>query len=976
MALTPAPAPRKRAKLDTFAASLDELISQLQTINSSLASDSAPSHSSLIRELNSLTLKREAFEGSLRRVKKQLEEVEQSKDWREELDRDGVELWNRSTALKDSWDDFGSATENDKAKEVIALIRLNAFKIIRLGAPEPLEEKDHVALLALSTKTYTALSSSTNLAAADDILSVGAEHCASISLGPPLDGSQGARASPPLSTVRIVLAHYTTRITLSIQSGKMGVAEWIKSKIKDELFGFLQEREICKVANTAHEAGRWMLASKARRESSSSAADEGESAKALPWLLWAFELLEGVQGEASEAMKINVLSVLVEAYLDPSAGSSRLEKADQTLIKLLRLQPTAALWRRRIKLLVARSAGDGEITRAFVEASTAVTPWTEDEGARLLQELHKLPDNRRSLKSGVYEALVDVAIQMQQREACNRDSMSEGSASTSSISPTSPFLAQVVMSAVLSIKSGPSLHTLFEHISGAAPSFQLDPQSAFLCTTYIWRSADKAHAQGKTEEAAELCLLCTKPMLAAMKETTWSKSFRKAALCYGELKKYDEAEKSIAHDSSAKGRFLRLYNLIGNARYEEAAALIEAMVSAEGFYLQLLLWTAKAAQEAGSDPLLSKVLECLITYSARHEEAVVGVDCMVLFRQLIRLLMYQLSDEEEEVNAELLSLLRGHFAAALKLATRLSKQTPIPEKLAQGVAWLYRIGYNLCTRFINNPALGSSSCSFFGVIASLIELETSLSTSTNPKDLATLMRCRLVALTEDLNSARAASTTTSAGVDAYKKLLSHLDKLETDCAELSRGKPRNEQLERTRETLGALKLEAFAALGDWGRALELAEADSSVRTEKSIKILAQKAVEDDSCPPAIVLEILKATLKNLFGRGDLDTIRLMAGLLLEDKPDEAFEYFSIAVSFLASLSSYPIEEQSWLTISAWDKGIDAFTGHHPSAGHQWCSLALRLARSSQAPLLAKQMENDYKSLCEKFPEDGEEEMRG
>lgn len=59
----------------------------------------------------------------------------------------------------------------------------------------------------------------------------------------------------------------------------------------------------------------------------------------------------------------------------------------------------------------------------------------------------------------------------------------------------------------------------------------------------------------------------------------------------------------------------------------------------------------------------------------------------------------------------------------------------------------------------------------------------------------------------------------------------------------------------------------------------------------------------------------------------------MACLLIEEKPDEAFEYFSIATSFIASLvrsllpnlfsesnshvnfslkqSSYPAEEQSW-----------------------------------------------------------------
>lgn len=63
-----------------------------------------------------------------------------------------------------------------------------------------------------------------------------------------------------------------------------------------------------------------------------------------------------------------------------------------------------------------------------------------------------------------------------------------------------------------------------------------------------------------------------------------------------------------------------------------AAALVEAMINADGFFLKLLLWTAKAAQEADSDALLCKVFECLVSYSTRHGETVAGVDCMVVFR--------------------------------------------------------------------------------------------------------------------------------------------------------------------------------------------------------------------------------------------------------------------------------------------------------------------------------------------------------
>lgn len=194
--------------------------------------------------------------------------------------------------------------------------------------------------------------------------------------------------------------------------------------------------QICKLASTSCEAGRWLLAPKARKDAKSRAVDEGDSAKALPWLLWSLELLEGVGGEESRAMqvcptppldavradslrlrKINVLAVLVEAYLDPSAGPSRMEKAEEAIMQLL-VSYSSLLLQRSLTLAFVRSAfnrpalfrggassfsslGMQATARllevsfmirlpsydlpysplAFVEASTA-SPWTEDQGAR------------------------------------------------------------------------------------------------------------------------------------------------------------------------------------------------------------------------------------------------------------------------------------------------------------------------------------------------------------------------------------------------------------------------------------------------------------------------------------------------------------------------------------------------------------------------------------------------------------------
>lgn len=100
---------------------------------------------------------------------------------------------------------------------------------------------DHAHLLSLSTKTVTALRIANDGSTADGVLSAGAEHCAAIDL---------STSSTSAMLVRTVLAHYTARMNSSVQGGKDGVAEWIKSKIKKDVLPSLNEREVRCIAGT------------------------------------------------------------------------------------------------------------------------------------------------------------------------------------------------------------------------------------------------------------------------------------------------------------------------------------------------------------------------------------------------------------------------------------------------------------------------------------------------------------------------------------------------------------------------------------------------------------------------------------------------------------------------------------------------------------------------------------------------------
>lgn len=56
------------------------------------------------------------------------------------------------------------------------------------------------------------------------------------------------------------------------------------------------------------------------------------------------------------------------------------------------------------------------------------------------------------------------------------------------------------------------------------------------------------------------------------------------------------------------------------------------MVVSKGFSVQLLLWSAKAAQGAALKPLLQEVVERLLEYFLKHRNDETAVDLLAVLR--------------------------------------------------------------------------------------------------------------------------------------------------------------------------------------------------------------------------------------------------------------------------------------------------------------------------------------------------------
>ncbi|KAL8284108.1 hypothetical protein RQP46_004857 [Phenoliferia psychrophenolica] len=208
--------------------SLAALLSQLSLVATALSSGEVEP-AALLLGLKPAQDALQSFEGALQGVPSQTAVANVlPRAWQEDLDREGVSLWNRSTALRYSAGSQGSADREDgkDRKLTIAALRKLAFELISLGTPQPLTPTTHLSLLSLATKAALAASSANDLTSTNSLLSTAASHAESVSV------PQNAAGSPTSDEAKALVAFYSARARASIRAGNAPIATWMMSKLK------------------------------------------------------------------------------------------------------------------------------------------------------------------------------------------------------------------------------------------------------------------------------------------------------------------------------------------------------------------------------------------------------------------------------------------------------------------------------------------------------------------------------------------------------------------------------------------------------------------------------------------------------------------------------------------------------------------------------------------------------------------------
>ncbi|GAA5927429.1 hypothetical protein JCM1841_000470 [Sporobolomyces salmonicolor] len=875
--------------------------------------------------------------------------------YKDELDAKGVMLWNRSTALKYAREEGTANGERRAWHEVWAKLRHLSYRLIRAGTVEPLTDEEHLSLLSLSTKTSLAYLAAEQPDPAFSLLSEAAAYAealrSSSSLNP-IFTSERAKA---------LLAHYAFRMRISFVKSIPAIAGWLKDKadtlVKNEK---LPWRQVERLATTAYEIGSVML--KQKKGADQLATEDGAgTSDAIVWLEWALELLERGEGQAVHALQLATLKALVLAFLNATPAKSQWHRAEETLEQLLVLEPTPPLSRRRVRLVLARDGSDAEVVQSFVNAASRAV-LSEQDGERLLSEVHRIPEGRRALRFDVLSAMVSPVLLN-----CS-SSRWAGTVNPQSQAPR--FLDQIVSTAVFFVKESdqPKLAALLDAI-GTAANFRLSPDVAFLCITYIWRQGDTANGAQRFTDASDWYLLATKPVLQSIEAGTMAKSIRKAALSYLEAKQFQRADEVMqlpaAQDDLAKSHFVRFYSALLQKNKTRAIGAFRAMCTAPHFAPNQLLWAAKFAFEAREQDLLAAILAILLDM-CRNGTDLAGVDLMTLSRCLVRILLNKLEGGTDAVpdECEIAPAFRQHLESALTVARTLAGREHVPESLGKDVAWLHKATYHTCCRFASEWS-NDTLAPLYALVASFIDLELQLSVAVDAPTLSILWTCRYAALVGQAWQVRAKAAAEQ--MPAYQSLAPKLRDYHTDLVAAAGRYPQfaKDKVNRLVNASLSLQTEALVALSDWEGLSQLVdvfeEGESSDEASlQALMIIADKASTSIHCPRDVVCSIYRKTLAILYSKHALDTssmalwLRMMIMALLQREPDEALQYVQNALQLIRnSPSDYPAEEAAWLISTSWDYGLDAYAANALEQGRAWCEKAAEIAHLADPPLAAQ-----------------------
>ncbi|KAF4566535.1 hypothetical protein EYR36_011966 [Pleurotus pulmonarius] len=653
--------------------------------------------SAVVKDLHQVASLAQSF--TERRAKSSKQRVE----WADNLDQEGVYLWNISGLVRKSPDEHDTDT-----LALVAGLRLAGFRLVEAGLEPNPEIATLVHVLQLASKAGASLSEHGSKDAAATVLSSAAKY------EDMLKGSDDPTGAHRQSKACATVVFLSTRMEAAWKEGNHSMAEYMAQRITDDdeqRLALLPPHQRELLAIKLHNIGKSMLKGDSRQNGS--VTDGAKAQDAVKWLQKSYTIVEQLEGPDTPGiaeLKIAILRSLARAYFLSSASiPENLSRAEATLQELI---PTIdaskqhasseylELRWQRLAILKRRKAGDPAIIDAFRSiidnmsfSETSVTesvfrllgdvmperPFFLLTPGSVLQELRTL-NYRHALATTVNQYCLERAVE------CHKSG--------------SNYVDRLLLSLIFHCskdddhaRAMSDLETAFNHLHQADHVLPSVPTTA--CLTLIWQYGDRDYRAKKWTNAADWYIAGSHQVFRSTRPESSSKCLRKAALCYMEQREFAKATSVIRRcpTNEATTHYIVFLIAVHQGLDDEAIRAVQDMVKAPDFDRRMLLLATQLSHDMDMKTLLLSVLQSLLRTLKFADGGETAVEAMTLLRCIIRLILKLLVQPGINRRAVLTDALVEHFQTAKTLTEAACTQKAF-SIINKDVSWLWRTAYN------------------------------------------------------------------------------------------------------------------------------------------------------------------------------------------------------------------------------------------------------------------------------------------
>ncbi|QRV91649.1 G-protein alpha subunit [Ceratobasidium sp. AG-Ba] len=884
----------------------------------------------------------------------------------DELDREGVRLWNASIVLRGVLD--LQADEPGPQKRVFASLRLAAFRLVEAGTSSPPTVESLVHLLQLASKAAAALSDCDD-DRAQQVLMTAADYEVLVKELAAKDDDRNVQQKTESATVQ----YYCSRMDAAWKEGNEGVAYFMLEQATDERrLDDMPLTEVEEVIGRATQIGKGLLRKAWGNVAEPEAvADSKMGLNAVKWLQKAFQTLERVAGDEGNmnwaALREAVLRSLARAYFATStAVESNLERAEATLDELFKLEHNVTclsvgrsveatdinLYWMRLAVFKRNKASVPQLLDTF-RSILECLEFQEESVMSVLRELSPLADDRVSLAIDVANMFLVKALDSPSRVG-------------------HPFVHSIMMSLFLMIK--PLHHSdackAVERACLAIESradFSMEKTKATACQLLLWRNGEASYKNKRWSEAADWFVLSASKTFQSTPGAQ-SRSTRKAALCYIQQGEYAQASMLVARCSQdeASTYYIKFLTAVHQGLEGEAVHAVESMVKAPDFDRKMLLLATQLAHETKQRTLLLAVLGAMLrTLRQGHQglELEAETEGITIVRCSVRIILDLLQEPLAATN-ELVNSLMEYFRRALDLIGTVSAKGNLAI-IAKDASWLWRTAYNAAV----------SGCRDWDelVVVELFDLAREVeflmdaySNTLRAEQDLDLRRCTLLAAFSAASGRLFVARRLGSSQDAtvlYERLADDLPNFRRSALRaLPDGVFDGDQPGYMVNLFLTFEIEVLSRLQRWERVQAVVEvaAAAECATSATLESIANLLWTEETCPTDVLYSALDFMLRSSLDSKHMSIdkfsrwLRAMCTILLaRDKQQDranALSFIEQAVEVIkenvdeSGDQVYAHDEREWLLHIAFNTGVERFSVSDLDEAKRWIEAAIALAR--------------------------------